>query len=195
MPFTAIATPNDGGEPQRVNVYGAEREEIYRLRNTCTFTCPDDECQATMFLRIPGENGARPHFYHKANEAVIGCLLQGGESAEHMAAKDGIVEYLKRNPEYADATIDLEVIMGDGNGLRRKADVLVQMPDGATHVHEAQLSYQTVEGYQAREADYYTLGADFVVWWVRDSHARGPIGQYLATRWTYGLVHPTLERV
>jgi len=194
MPYTAIATPNDGGEPQRVNVYGAEREEIYRLRNDCTFTCPDDECQATMFLRIPPEGSTRPHFYHKPSESLRSCLLRGGESADHIAAKDGIVNWIRRNPEYEGARVDLEVIMSNGNGLRRVADVYAELPDKSIHVFEAQLASQTVDEYQTREADYYILGADFVMWFVRKSYAIGPVGEYLNTRLLFGELEPGKER-
>ena len=171
MPFTAEARPIDESQEWRqVSAFGMSRDELIALRDSHALRCPDPLCRATLYVRLPV--AARFHFYHKPSEGSGECLLRGGESPLHIEAKSAVVEWVERQDRYHGCQVSLEHIFDNGEA-RRVADVLVQMPDGETHVIECQVSNQTVEEFQTRTRDYYRLGADYVLWFIDEEKARG----------------------
>lgn len=59
--------------------------------------------------------------------------------------------------------MELEVILPE---IKRRADILVEYPNGMREVHEIQLAGITVEQLRARTRDYKHGGIGSVVWWL-----------------------------
>lgn len=161
MPFSAEAK-NGNGIWERVDITTLDAPKIELVNHE--LRCPDADCHAELVIR----HGAivAPHFAHRANQATRACIFagNGGESQDHLTAKQTIIERLRNSRLYRGAMIEPERILRDGS-LKRIADVYVEFPDGSTEVHEAQLAKTTIEECQQRTRDYHALGVGNVVWW------------------------------
>lgn len=161
MPFAAEARNGDDTW-RKVDITTLTMPKIdlvgYDLR------CPDEDCHAELVIK----HGPviAPHFAHKANASARNCVFAGGggESQEHLTAKQEMISRLRRSPYYQDAHIEPERIMRAG-AIKRIADVYVEFPDGSVEVHDAQLSKITIAELAERTNDYRNLGATNVVWW------------------------------
>jgi competence CoiA-like predicted nuclease len=100
----------------------------------------------------------RPHFAHKR-----ACALPyeaHPESPEHLLGKEYMSLWLRQQPEFLGARIDLEVPI---HQRKRIADILVTFPTGQKVAVEIQLALMTTEALMARTKDYLDDGID-VVW-------------------------------
>jgi len=190
MPFSAEV--RKGGEWKRVDITLMDTPKVellgYEVR------CPDEDCHAPLIVK----HGAviAPHFAHK--QVNPACIFSGGggESQDHIAAKQAIINRLRNSRLYRGAAIDPERILRDG-AVKRIADVFVTFPDGTTEVHEAQLSKTTVAETQERSDTYRALGVDTVIWWFGRANSGDTSLQQWALRdgGLVGTLDFTMQRV
>jgi competence CoiA-like predicted nuclease len=191
MPFSAEARNGDATW-RRVDITTIAMPKLelagHELR------CPDTDCGCELIIK----HGAimSPHFAHKPGAISSGCAFAGGgESLEHLNAKQAIMTTLRADRLYRAARIEPERILRDGE-LKRIADVYVEYPDGWIEVHEAQLSRTTIEECRVRTLDYLSMGVGQVIWWF----GRANSGDQGLRDWaTYecggcGVIHPTVQR-
>lgn len=184
MPFVAECTPNDQSNWQRIMSLDLSDSELLELRRTHAFRCPDPQCHATVYLKLPIV--ARPHFAHKPGEESLQCLLRGGETPVHLAVKESLMNWVRNYDRYKGCEVIPEHILDNGE-IRRVADVLAVLPNGELHVFEVQYSFQSIQEFEQRTRDYFDLGATNVLWFVESEKIRGPMADWARTQWELGV--------
>jgi Competence protein len=147
-----------------IESYESPRTELidYELR------CP--ACDAPMHVKhsVLGRaffaHNARPGGSCDYAEEESDYAEKGGESFEHRASKNAIVETLRGNPAYKGAEFIQEFAVQTAS-RKRIADVFVRHVNGRIEIYEAQLASITPGKLEERTADYLTLpDIDFVLW-------------------------------
>ena len=110
----------------------------------------------------------RPHFAH--TKACARPYEGHPESIEHLLGKFHISQYLQQHPEFAGATIDLEVPI---HARKRIADIMATFPHGHRVAVEIQLASITPEQLEARSKDYLDDDID-VIWVLGKTAAASP---------------------
>lgn len=157
MPFVAKDTETQ----ERIDIthYANPRLELRADQLACQI------CGARMIIR----HGlmVRPHFAH--TKACPIPYASHPESAEHLAGKAYVSAWLKEQPGFEDATIELEVPI---HARKRIADIMVTFPRGHRCAVEIQLAAITTADLEARTKDYLDDGID-VIWTLGKDAARG----------------------
>lgn len=160
MPFVAMYK-DDQGKMKRVDItrFRNPKSELYGKEIVC------QACGAPMIVKAGML--VRPHFAHKA-DYNRDCAYNnggGGESYEHLIAKQALVDLLSKRDDYTRAKIYYEVWIPEA---RRIADVYVVHEDGYCEAHEAQLASIDLSTLDERTRDYTGAGVD-VIWWLGKS--------------------------
>lgn len=145
------------------NKQTGERIDITRYKNprieipAASVVCP--ECQYPMVLKAGMIKIA--HFAHKPGS---NCSYGVGESADHLALKNYLIEWFRaETDEQFNVAVEPEYKIGN-----RRADVAQIFPTGWIVAHEVQLASITVEELEQRTRDYLTAGCD-VIWYLGKS--------------------------
>jgi len=157
MPFVAKDTETQ----QRIDItqYANPRQELRAERLSCQI------CGERMIVR----QGLvfRPHFAH--TKACPIPYAAHPESPEHLAVKAHVSAWLKDQPGFEEALIELEVPI---HARKRIADIMVTFPQGHRCAVEIQLAAITPADLEARTKDYLDDGID-VIWTLGKDAARG----------------------
>jgi competence CoiA-like predicted nuclease len=142
-------------------------------------------CEGRMFIK----QGliVRPHFAHYA--ACPMAYASHPESIEHLLGKETMATYLRQQPGFEYAKIELEVPI---HARKRVADIIVTFPQGHKLAVEIQLASITTGELADRTKDYANDGID-VLWCLgKDAYKSEPnrawcqdnCGQYMLVTYT-----------
>jgi hypothetical protein len=135
-----------------------QRDELY---------CPHCYREAGELIRVRFRNSEdrRPHFFHTDNlESGVECKNRKGESEKHNAAKVAIAESLKVHG-LTNMSLDQRFLTSP-EVTKRKPDVWVTYPNGATEAHEIQISAITSDVLAQRTHDLKQHGVASVHWYL-----------------------------
>jgi competence CoiA-like predicted nuclease len=118
----------------------------------------------------------RPHFAHM--RACPLAYASHPESPEHLLGKEQVSTWLRQQPDFADATVELEVPI---HARKRIADILVTFRQGHKIAVEIQLASITTEALKDRTEDYLNDGTD-VIWVFGRDALRSPANLDWCTR-------------
>lgn len=110
----------------------------------------------------------RPHFAHR--RACTLPYTMHPESPEHLLGKAQVSAWLRTQPGFTDAQVELEVPI---HARKRIADILVTFPQGHRLAVEIQLASLTTEALTARTKDYLDDGID-IIWVLGKDALRSP---------------------
>lgn len=140
----------------------------------------------------------RPHFAH--TQTCPMPYASHPESPEHLLGKECVSAWLRQQPGFEGAEIELEVPI---HARKRIADILVTFPQGHRLAVEIQLATITPQELEARTKDYLNDGTD-VIWVLGKDAVRGPsnvqwcnavLGGYLQLGFTAALQTQDLGRL
>lgn len=161
MPFVAI----NERTRERIDLTKYDEPKIDLMHES--FVCP--VCNTKMYIR----HGflRRPHFYHYTLEDCIYARYSEGESPEHMAAKEWLLNFIqKKYPRFfprAEVILEHHV-----HSAGRIADVAILFPGGYIHAYEIQLANITIESLAQRTYSYLNAGCDIT--WIVGKNAYKP---------------------
>jgi competence CoiA-like predicted nuclease len=186
MPFVA----RDAVTHARIDItqLAHPREELRAADLICQI------CEERMIVR----HGLifRPHFAHM--RACPVAYESHPESPEHLLGKAHMSAWLRQQPDFVGASVDLEVPI---HARKRIADILVTFPQGHKLAVEIQLASITTEALHHRTEDYLNDGID-VVWVFGGNALRSPsnlawcehtLGGYLQLIFAPGGAEKTME--
>ena len=155
MPFEAIDAAT--GEPVYIHEYGPAPKTALQNRSLICPVCRHQLAIRDGFTRrgFP----VRAHFVHHLGTPEHPWPY--AESPAHLAAKQTLIDWLKRDFFWRDAAfIHTETPIR----TRRRTDVMVTLPDGSRIAHEIQLSPISPDAFRRRTLDYLAAGIP-VFWW------------------------------
>lgn len=91
--------------------------------------------------------------------------MRGGESWQHLEAKQFVADEWAEATQLHGATIDFERRIQLATGRWRIADILITYPSGLMEAHEVQLAAITSDELQQRTDDYLSVGIA-PYWWI-----------------------------
>lgn len=141
----------------------AETEALTLIKDASperTYICP--VCRRELSIRRAFIRRGFPvhaHFFHRLGTPDHPWPY--AESPAHLAAKQALIRWLKRDFFWRDAAfLHTETPIH----TRRRTDVMVTLPDGSRIAHEIQLSPITPAEFRRRTRDYLAAGIP-VFWW------------------------------
>lgn len=170
MSLTAITAKMALFNPSVLIDMGTPRESVVnsmRQLQRDGLYCPHcyRELRELIPVQFRNSEDRRPHFFHiKDVGSATECKNGKGESEKHNAAKVAIAESLKIHG-LIDMSLDQRFLTSP-EVTKRKPDIWVTYPNGATEAHEIQISAITSDVLAQRTRDLKQHGVASVHWYL-----------------------------